>query len=55
MGKYVDEPMMSQAHDSTLRDVLTHAGKEDGNKFASASVKTAAAKVLLTRLAEQAS
>jgi hypothetical protein len=54
LGKYFSEPALSMAHDSTLRDVLDNTGKA-GTKFASAdagiSQKTAAARVLLSRLA----
>ena len=54
LGKYFQEPALSMAHDSTLRDVFTHTGQA-GTKFASAdagiSQKTAAARVLLSRLA----
>jgi hypothetical protein len=53
LGKYLKEPALSMAHDSTLRDVLEHTGQA-GTKFASAdagiSQKTAAARVLLSRL-----
>jgi hypothetical protein len=55
LGKYFNEPALSMAHDSTLRDVLENTGKA-GTKFASAEsggpVKTAAARVLLGRLIE---
>ena len=55
LGKYFNEPALSMAHDSTLRDVLENTGKA-GTKFASAEpggpVKTAAARVLLGRLVE---
>jgi len=55
LGKYFNEPALSMAHDSTLRDVLENTGKA-GTKFASAEaggpVRTAAARVLLSHLIE---
>lgn len=53
MKKYLNEPM--HGNDTTLKDVLVHSSAADGNKFASAqeaSVKTAAARALLAKLAE---
>ena len=55
LGKYFAEPALSATHDSTLRDVFVHTGQA-GTKFASAPaaaspVKTAAARVLLSKLA----
>ena len=54
LGKYFAEPALSSTHDSTLRDVFVHTGQA-GTKFASAAaespVKTAAARVLLSKLA----
>ena len=54
LGKYWSEPAMSAAHDNVLQVAFENTGKA-GPKIASApasSVKTAAARVLLTKLAE---
>lgn len=58
LKKYFNEPALSSAHDSTLKDVLNHTSQA-GTKFAGAvvpapeaPVKTAAARVLLSRLVE---
>ena len=52
LGKYFNEPALSMAHDTTLRDVFSHTGQA-GTKFASAgSMQTTAARVLLTKLAQ---
>jgi hypothetical protein len=56
LRKYFQEPALSAQHDSTLRAAFDNTGKA-GTKFAeaqqpAASVKTAAARVLLTKLAE---
>ncbi len=59
MGKYVNEPMMSAAHDKTLANAFSHTG-EAGTKISSASVdpteqmKVAAGRALLQRLVDQA-
>lgn len=57
MKKYLDEPMHSNATDSTLRAAFVHSDAKDNNKFAAAQqqqvVKTAAARALLAKLAEQ--
>lgn len=63
LKKYFDEPAMSAAHDSVLQDAFQHTGAA-GPKIASAqpdapspvagSVKTAAARALLTSLAKSA-
>jgi hypothetical protein len=63
LGMYFDEPALSAAHDNTLQVAFAHTGKA-GPKIASAeqvtaspvsaSVKTAAARVLLSKLASAA-
>ncbi len=54
MKKYLNEPMMTSSTDSTLKDVLVHDGAKDNNKMASeAAIKTASARALLARLAEE--
>jgi hypothetical protein len=50
MGKLLDEPMMSAAHDNVLQQAFTHTN-EAGAKVSSAQVKLAAAKALLSNLA----
>jgi hypothetical protein len=56
IGKYLDEPALSGATDSTLRAAFEHASASDNNKFASAAgvTKVAAARALLSKLAETA-
>lgn len=62
MGKYLNEPMQSAAHDTVLRDAFERtsqagpklAAAEGAQKTASASVQTAAARALLTNLAKTA-
>ncbi|HEU4635659.1 MAG TPA: hypothetical protein VFS41_05730 [Edaphobacter sp.] len=51
LRQYFAEPALSSAHDSTLQVAFDHTS-EAGPKIASASVKTAAAKVILSRLVE---
>jgi hypothetical protein len=55
LGKYLTEPAMSGATDKTLAEAFAHTS-EAGTKFASASpaMKTAAAKALLMKLADEA-
>ncbi len=58
LKKYFNEPALSAEHDRVLQVAFDHTGKA-GTKFASAaapaeSVKTAAARVLLSKLAEAA-
>jgi hypothetical protein len=54
LKKYFDEPALTNSTDKVLNNAFDHAGQAS-SKFSSAlSVKTAAAKVLLTKLAEQA-
>lgn len=56
LGKYWTEPAMSSATDKTLQEAFSHTG-EAGTKFSSAqpSMKVAAARALLLKLAEEAS
>ncbi len=56
LAKYLTEPALSGQTDKTLAEAFSHTG-EAGTKFASAqpAIKTAAARALLLRLAEEAS
>ncbi len=51
MKQWLDEPMMSAHHDSTLQDAFANTGKA-GPKIAHESIKTAAAKALLAKFKE---
>lgn len=56
LAKYLTEPALSGQTDKTLAEAFSHTG-EAGTKFASAqpAIKTAAARALLLKLAEEAS
>lgn len=55
-SKYWNEPALSGANDTVLRDAFVHSSASDNNKMASANgvTKTAAARALLSKLAETA-
>jgi len=52
MNSYLNEPMMSSAHDKVLKNVLSNG--TETSKFASPSVRTLAGQALLQKLAEKA-
>lgn len=51
MGKVIDEPMNSAAHDNVLQQAFAHTS-DSGAKISAAQIKVAAAKALLRNLAE---